>query len=43
VETVHAGHEGSFGRDRLLALIDLYLKGENRLADVGAWLKTMDG
>ncbi len=38
VEVVHAGHEGSFGRERLLALIDTYLAGGNRLTDVSAFL-----
>lgn len=38
VETVHAGHGGSFGRDRLLYLIDSYLSGGLRIADVGAFL-----
>ena len=31
VETVHAGHFNSFGRDRLIALIDAYLE-QHRLA-----------
>jgi glyoxylase-like metal-dependent hydrolase (beta-lactamase superfamily II) len=39
VEVVHAGHDHSFGRDRLLELIDLYLKGENRLDDLAGWLR----
>lgn len=38
IETVHAGHEASFGRDRLLALIDAYLAGGLRMADVSAFL-----
>jgi glyoxylase-like metal-dependent hydrolase (beta-lactamase superfamily II) len=38
VETVHAGHEGSFGRDRLLILIDSYLNGGQRIADVSEFL-----
>jgi glyoxylase-like metal-dependent hydrolase (beta-lactamase superfamily II) len=28
VRTVHAGHEASFGRARLLDLVDIYLKGD---------------
>ena len=38
VETVHAGHEASFGRERLLHLIDTYLSGGMRIADVGGFL-----
>ena len=38
VETVHAGHEASFGRERLLELIDTYLKGGMRIADVDGFL-----
>jgi hypothetical protein len=38
IETVHAGHEPSFGRDRLLQLIDRYLDGGMRIADVGSFL-----
>jgi glyoxylase-like metal-dependent hydrolase (beta-lactamase superfamily II) len=39
VETVHSGHEPSFGRDRLLQLIDTYLTSGMRIADVGSFLK----
>lgn len=38
VEQVHAGHEASFGRDRLHALIDSYLAGGQRLADPVGWI-----
>lgn len=38
IDCVHAGHEASFGRDRLHALIDAYLAGGQRLADPGQWL-----
>jgi glyoxylase-like metal-dependent hydrolase (beta-lactamase superfamily II) len=38
VETIHAGHEGSFDRARLLELIDAYLSGKLRLGDVHSWL-----
>ena len=38
VEIVHAGHEPSFGRDRLHQLIDTYLQGDMRIADVGSFL-----
>jgi glyoxylase-like metal-dependent hydrolase (beta-lactamase superfamily II) len=38
IETVYAGHESSFGRDRLLALIDSYLAGGQRMTDVSAFL-----
>jgi len=38
VETVHAGHEGSFGRERLLQLIDSYLSGGARMDNADDWL-----
>lgn len=38
VRTVHAGHEASFGRDRLLELIDLYLTGGATMGKVEHWL-----
>jgi glyoxylase-like metal-dependent hydrolase (beta-lactamase superfamily II) len=38
VETVHAGHEPSFGRDRLVQLIDSYLSGVARITDVSSSL-----
>lgn len=38
VEQVHAGHENSFGRERLHALIDSYLSGGQRLADPSRWI-----
>lgn len=38
IDIVHAGHAPSFGKERLHALIDAYLGGDNRIADVGAWL-----
>lgn len=38
VEIVHAGHEGSFGRDRLIELIDLYLGGAMRMESPAQWL-----
>ena len=37
VEHVHAGHEGSFGRDRLITLIDSFLAGGQRLDDPSTW------
>lgn len=42
VERVHAGHEASFGRDRLHALIDSYLAGGQRLVDTAEWLSQQD-
>ena len=36
---IHAGHEGSFGPDRLEELIQRYLKGENRLEDITTWME----
>ncbi|MEI8178325.1 MBL fold metallo-hydrolase [Aestuariivirga sp.] len=38
VDQVHAGHEGSFGRQRLHELIDSYLAGGQRLADPADWI-----
>ena len=38
IEQVHAGHEGSFGRQRLHELIESYLAGGQRLADPVAWI-----
>ncbi|PZF77611.1 MBL fold metallo-hydrolase [Aestuariivirga litoralis] len=38
VEQVHAGHENSFGRERLHELIDCYLAGGQRLGDPAAWV-----
>ena len=38
VRTIHGGHYTSFGRDRMLELIDGYLDGENRVGDAGAWI-----
>ena len=38
VDTVHAGHGESFGQTRLHAIIDGYLAGGMRIADLGAWL-----
>jgi len=36
---VHAGHYGSFGRDRLRELIDAYLAGGQRIADVAQFMQ----
>lgn len=41
VERVHAGHEGSFGRDRLVELIDSFLAGGQRLGDPSTWIATV--
>ena len=41
VEIVHAGHEPSFGRDRLLQLIDSYLEGGMRIAGVDTFLAAL--
>lgn len=38
VEQVHAGHETSFGKDRLHELIGSYLSGGQRLADPRQWM-----
>lgn len=38
IDVVHAGHEASFGRDRLNELIDSYLKGGHRMKSPADWL-----
>lgn len=38
IDTVHGGHEASFGRERLHALIDSYMKGGLRMASVADFL-----
>jgi len=38
IERVHAGHESSFGRDRLVELIDSFLAGGQRLGDPSTWI-----
>ncbi len=38
VNTIHGGHYRSFGRDRMLVLIDRYLAGGNRIGDVDSWI-----
>jgi glyoxylase-like metal-dependent hydrolase (beta-lactamase superfamily II) len=41
VETVHAGHDESFGHDRLFELIDTYLSGGLRLRDSAQFVQEM--
>lgn len=38
VSVVHGGHFRSFGRERLLEIIDEYLAGGRRIADADSWL-----
>ena len=38
VSTVHGGHYGSFGRARMHAIIDEYLRGGRRIADWEQWV-----
>ena len=38
VTTVHAGHYGSFGRDKMLDLLDEYQSGGLRLDDAASWI-----
>lgn len=38
IDVVHAGHEASFGRERLLELIDNYMKGGQRMTNPAQWL-----
>ena len=41
IERVHAGHEASFGRERLVELIDSFLAGGQRLGDSSTWIKAV--
>ncbi|QFT99062.1 hydroxyacylglutathione hydrolase [Roseovarius sp. THAF8] len=41
VTTVHAGHFKSFGRDKLIEILDEYRDGGRRLGDADAWLADM--
>ncbi len=38
IRVVHGGHFGSFGRDRLFELLDLYRDGGLRVGDASAWI-----
>ncbi len=38
IQTVHGGHFGSFGRDRMNEVIEGYLAGEGRLVDPNSWV-----
>ncbi|MDH3635098.1 MAG: MBL fold metallo-hydrolase [Gammaproteobacteria bacterium] len=38
VETVHGGHFESFGRQRMIEIIDDYLAGRGAMGDAGAWV-----
>ncbi|MEQ9258722.1 MAG: MBL fold metallo-hydrolase [Roseovarius sp.] len=38
VRTVHAGHFASFGRDKMLEIIDEYRQGGRRVGDPDAWI-----
>lgn len=38
ISTVHAGHFQSFGRDRMIEIIDEYRAGGRRLGDPEAWI-----
>lgn len=38
VSTVHGGHFGSFGRDRMIELLDEYAAGGLRIGPANAWL-----
>jgi glyoxylase-like metal-dependent hydrolase (beta-lactamase superfamily II) len=41
IEVVHAGHDESFGQERLLELIDTYLAGGLRLGDAAEFVRKM--
>jgi glyoxylase-like metal-dependent hydrolase (beta-lactamase superfamily II) len=38
ISTVHGGHFGSFGKQRMHEIIERYLAGEGRLVDPFAWV-----
>ena len=38
VNVVHGGHDNSFGRERMVKLIDNYLAGRNTIQDPDAWI-----
>lgn len=38
VQTIHGGHFASFGRDRLLELLDIYKAGGLRVGDASTWI-----
>lgn len=40
IRTVHGGHFASFGRDRLLELLDLYQNGGLRVGNPGNWINS---
>jgi glyoxylase-like metal-dependent hydrolase (beta-lactamase superfamily II) len=43
VTTVHGGHDNSFGRERMLRLIDNYLAGKNTIEDPESWINDQIG
>lgn len=43
IRTVHGGHFGSFGRERLIRLIDDYLAGKNRIGETEQWVRQQIG
>ena len=38
VDTVHGGHENSFGRERMIEIIDDYFAGRGIMGDPSAWI-----
>jgi len=38
VGTIHGGHDASFGRDRMIEIIDDYLGGRGNIVDPYAWV-----
>ncbi|MBT1160003.1 MBL fold metallo-hydrolase [Aminobacter anthyllidis] len=43
IETVHAGHFGSFGHDRLIELVGRYLSGSGRIENIEDWRAEQQG
>lgn len=42
VSVVYGGHNGVFGRDRMIEIIDAYLAGGQAIGDVSTWIKAHD-
>jgi glyoxylase-like metal-dependent hydrolase (beta-lactamase superfamily II) len=40
VQTIHGGHYNSFGREKLLSIIDRYCRGEGRIGDPSDWINS---
>jgi len=43
IETVHGGHYASFGRARMIEIIDSYIAGTGAMGDVDSWIESQLG